>query len=59
MRINTISLALMMPSGAVHPIIPGPAKPEPGIHNPETLRIVPVRVMDSGLGVARRTGMTQ
>jgi len=25
MRINTISLALMMPSGAVHPIIPGPA----------------------------------
>jgi hypothetical protein len=41
-RINITSLALMMPSGAVHSIIPGPAKPEPGIHNPERLGIIAV-----------------
>jgi hypothetical protein len=40
-------------------VIPGPAKPEPGIHNPDFLGTIPTGVMDSGLAAERRTGMTQ
>ena len=61
-RINTTSLALMMPSGAVHSIIPGRGllrlskdAREPGIHNPCLSTSVPPVVMDSGLAAQERS----